>query len=53
MIFPEDKVKLIKNFSQDDVNRLQLNLFIKKISIDKDGSVEIIPNFSDFFGGGI
>ena len=48
-----NKVKLIKNFSQDDVNRLLLNLFIKKISIDKDGSVEIIPNFSDFFGGGI
>ena len=48
-----NKVNLIRNFSQDDVNRLLLNVFIKKINIDKDGSIEIIPNFSNFFDGGI
>ena len=35
----------------EDMNADTLKRFIKRINVYKGGTIEIIPNFTDFFGG--
>ena len=42
---------VIYNFSMEDMNADTLKRFIKRINVYKGGTIEIIPNFTDFFGG--
>ena len=40
----------IYNFSMEDMDADTVKIFIKRINIYKGGTIEIIPNFTDFLG---
>ena len=47
----EEKTKIVKNFDIEDLNIDIIKIFVKKVKVYEDRSIEIIPNFNDFFGG--